>query len=226
MKRKIILASTSPRRHTLLKNVVEEFSVCAPTLAEEVLDPTLALPQALEKLAQEKAMSVAKTVPEALVIGADTIVCKDGKRLGKPQDETEARAMLRDLSDATHEVITAVAMVCVESNTVVTNHYVSEVTFRALTEEDISVYIATGEPMDKADGQIWDTNELIQKGWMDENGRWKTNNGMPSECFDKAGAYGIQGEGGKFVTHLSGDFENVVGLPTVLVREMLEEALK
>lgn len=190
MKRKIILASTSPRRHTLLKNVVEEFSVCAPTLAEEVLDPTLALPQALEKLAREKAMSVAKTVPEALVIGADTIVCKDGKRLGKPQDETEARAMLRDLSDATHEVITAVAMVCVESNTVVTNHYVSEVTFRALTEEDISVYIATGEPM------------------------------------DKAGAYGIQGEGGKFVTHLSGDFENVVGLPTVLVREMLEEALK
>lgn len=190
MKRKIILASTSPRRHTLLKNVVEEFSVCAPTLAEEVLDPTLTLPQALEKLAQEKAMSVAKTVPEALVIGADTIVCKDGKRLGKPQDETEARAMLRDLSDATHEVITAVAMVCVESNTVVTNRYVSEVTFRALTEEDISVYIATGEPM------------------------------------DKAGAYGIQGEGGKFVTHLSGDFENVVGLPTVLVREMLEEALK
>ena len=63
MKRKIILASTSPRRHTLLKNVVEEFSVCAPTLAEEVLDPTLALPQALEKLAQEKAMYVAKTVP-------------------------------------------------------------------------------------------------------------------------------------------------------------------
>lgn len=98
--------------------------------------------------------------------------------------------MLRDLSDATHEVITAVAMVCVESNTVVTNHYVSEVTFRALTEEDISVYIATGEPM------------------------------------DKAGAYGIQGEGGKFVIHLSGDFENVVGLPTVLVREMLEEVLK
>ena len=149
MKRKIILASTSPRRHTLLKKVVEEFSVCAPTLAEEVLDPTLALPQALEKLAREKAMSVAKTVPEALVIGADTIVCKDGKRLGKPQDETEARAMLRDLSDATHEVITAVAMVCVESNTVVTNHYVSEVTFRALTEEDIGVYIATGEPMDR-----------------------------------------------------------------------------
>lgn len=189
MKRAIVLASTSPRRHTLLKKVVDEFSVCAPTLEAEVLDPQLSLPKALEKLAQEKAMSVAITMPEALVIGADTIVCKDGKRLGKPLDETEARAMLRDLSGATHEVVTAVAMVCVATKTVVTNHYVSEVTFRTLTEEDISNYIATGEPM------------------------------------DKAGAYGIQGEAGKFVTHLSGDFENVVGLPTVLVGEMLKEAL-
>lgn len=190
MKRAIVLASTSPRRHTLLKKVVENFSVCAPTLTEEVLNPQLPLPQALEKLAQEKAESVAKGMPEALVIGADTIVCKDGKRLGKPQNTDEARAMLRDLSDATHEVITAVAMVCMETHRVVTDHYVSDVTFRALSEEEISAYIATGEPM------------------------------------DKAGAYGIQGEGGKFVTHLSGDFENVVGLPTVLVREMLEEALQ
>lgn len=206
MKRKIILASTSPRRHTLLKNVVEEFSVCAPTLAEEVLDPTLALPQALEKLAQEKAMSVAKTVPEALVIGADTIACKDGKRLGKPQDETEARAMLRDLSDATHEVITAVAMVCVESNTVVTNHYVSEVTFRALTEEDISVYIATGEPMDKADGQIWDTNIYL--------GNWR----------DKAGGYGIQEPFGmRAVKSIKGDFYNIVGLPVSAVYQELKK---
>lgn len=206
MKRKIILASTSPRRHTLLKNVVEEFSVCAPTLAEEVLDPTLALPQALEKLAREKAMSVAKTVPEALVIGADTIVCKDGKRLGKPQDETEARAMLRDLSDATHEVITAVAMVCVESNTVVTNHYVSEVTFRALTEEDISVYIATGEPMDKADGQIWDTNIYL--------GNWR----------DKAGGYGIQEPFGmRAVKSIKGDFYNIVGLPVSAVYQELKK---
>lgn len=188
MKRAIVLASTSPRRHTLLKKVVDVFTVCAPTLEKEVLDPQLSLPKALEKLAQEKAMSVAKDMPEALVIGADTIVCKDGKRLGKPHDASEAKAMLCNLSDATHEVMTAVAMVCVATNTVLTNHYVSEVTFRALTDQEISDYIATGEPM------------------------------------DKAGAYGIQGEAGKFVTHLSGDFENVVGLPTALVREMLEEA--
>ena len=143
----------------------------------------------MEKLALEKAESVAKNKPAALVIGADTIVCKDGKRLGKPIDEAEARAMLQALSGATHEVITAVAMVCLETHTVVTNYAVSAVTFRPLTEADIADYIAAGEPI------------------------------------DKAGAYGIQGEAGKFVTNLSGDFENVVGLPTVLVREMLKEAL-
>ena len=189
MNREIVLASTSPRRQMLLKKVCEQFSICAPSLEKEILDAQLSLPKALEKLALEKAESVAKNKPAALVIGADTIVCKDGKRLGKPIDEAEARAMLQDLSGATHEVITAVAMVCLETHTVVTNHAVSAVTFRPLTEADLADYIATGEPI------------------------------------DKAGAYGIQGEAGKFVTNLSGDFENVVGLPTVLVREMLKEAL-
>lgn len=187
MNRAVVLASTSPRRRTLLKKIVASFDVCAPMLAEEILDTTLSLPQALEKLALQKADSVACLQPEAVVIGADTIVCKDGRRLGKPRDESEAAQMLRNLSDATHEVITAVAVVCKATATVLTNHYVSKVTFRHLSDEEIVDYIATGEPM------------------------------------DKAGAYGIQGEAGKFVIALSGDFENVVGLPTVLVREMLEE---
>lgn len=190
MTQAIVLASTSPRRRTLLKKVCDDFIVCAPSLEEEVLDPALSLPKALEKLALQKAQSVAASYPEAVVIGADTIVCKDGKRLGKPVDEAHAALMLRDLSGATHEVVTAVAMVCERTQRVVTDHYISEVTFRPLSDEDIAAYIATGEPM------------------------------------DKAGAYGIQGEGGKFVTHLSGDFENVVGLPTVLVREMLKEVFR
>lgn len=186
MSRTVILASTSPRRRTLLQKVVPHFMVCAPSLAREVLDPTLALPEALEKLALEKAESVATTYPEAIIIGADTIVCKDGQLLGKPANAEEASRMLEALSGRAHEVITAVAVLCKETGRVQTVHGTSRVTFRTLTAEDISGYIATGEPL------------------------------------DKAGAYGIQGEGGKFVTNLEGDFDNVVGLPTALVAQLLE----
>ena len=186
MKRTVILASTSPRRRELLHKVVEKFDVCAPALEQEVLDQSLDLPQALEKLALQKAESVANHFPEAIVIGADTIVCKDGELLGKPADGTEATHMLEALSGETHEVITAVAVVCHASEQIRTTHGLSHVTFRPLSAADIADYIATGEPL------------------------------------DKAGAYGIQGEGGKFVTKLEGDFDNVVGLPTALMAELLE----
>ena len=183
MKRALILASTSPRRRTLLSELGIPFTVCAPTLAEERLDPARPLAEALEALALEKARSVACRFPEALVLGADTIVCKDGVLLGKPHDAQDAAHMLRSLSGSDHDVITAVALCVGASNQAVSNHAVSTVRFRKLTEE---AYIATGEPL------------------------------------DKAGAYGIQGEGGRFVSALDGPFDNVVGLPLALVREMLD----
>lgn len=184
MERSLVLASTSPRRRILLAELEVPFTVVAPTLEEEQLEAGLSLPWALEKLALAKARSVAVSQPTALVIGADTLVAKDGVRLGKPTDPAEAMRMLQMLSGATHEVITAVAMYCGESGQTLTNHAVSKVRFRTLSEKEITDYIASGEP------------------------------------FDKAGGYGIQGAAGEFVAALDGDFDNVVGLPLSLVKQM------
>lgn len=187
MDRSLVLASTSPRRRMLLTEAGIDFSVKAPMLAEERLNPDCELAEALEALALAKARSVAEKMPQALVMGADTIVCKDGMVLGKPADAEEAARMLRMLSGEKHEVITAVALCCDETGAAATGHAVSEVCFKALSEEDIQAYIESGEPL------------------------------------DKAGAYGIQGEGGKFVQALEGDYDNVVGLPMKLVKEMLSQ---
>lgn len=185
MKRPLILASTSPRRKLLLVELGVPFTIEAPMLEKETLDAALPLAQALEALALAKARSVAARAPEALVLGADTIVCKEGVVLGKPADRAEAAEMLRALSGATHEVITAVALCCAARDFARTSHAVSKVRFRTLSEQEIADYIATGEPL------------------------------------DKAGAYGIQGEGGRFVEKLDGAFDNVVGLPMALVRDLL-----
>lgn len=186
MERSLILASTSPRRRMLLTEMGLDFTVKAPTLAQEALDTSLPLAEALEQLALAKARSVAALEPQALVLGADTIVCKDGQVLGKPADAVEAVRMLSALSGDVHEVITAVALCCGEAGWAGTAHAVSRVRFRTLSAEEIAGYVASGEPL------------------------------------DKAGAYGIQGEGGRFVASLEGDFDNVVGLPGACVQDLLE----
>ena len=81
MLRPLILASTSPRRQSLLAELGIPFTISAPTLEQETLDPALPLAEALEHLALEKARSVARDNPQALVLGADTIVCKHGLSL-------------------------------------------------------------------------------------------------------------------------------------------------
>lgn len=150
MNRPLILASTSPRRRMLLAELGVAFDIVAPTLKEERLNMTLPLPLALEALAAAKAKSIAAQYPKALVLGADTIVCKDGAVLGKPANADEAARMLHDLSGAKHEVITAVALCCGETGQVMSDHAISYVHFRVLGEEEIQAYIATGEPFDKA----------------------------------------------------------------------------
>ncbi len=187
MLRPLILASTSPRRQSLLAELGIPFTISAPMLEQETLDPALPLAEALEHLALEKARSVARDNPQALVLGADTIVCKDDALLGKPRDAAHAAQMLRTLSGAEHQVITAVALTCAESQKSITCHAQSSVHFRTLSEQEIQDYIASREPL------------------------------------DKAGAYGIQGQGGKFVEKLQGPYDNVVGLPLDLVRQMLAE---
>jgi septum formation protein len=101
-----------------------------------------------ERLARAKADTIARIAPDAVVIGADTIVVIDDQVLGKPRDEAHAAVMLRQLSGRAHEVFTAVAVA--RAQRIDSAVEVVSVTFRALGDEEIRAYIATREPMDKA----------------------------------------------------------------------------
>jgi nucleoside triphosphate pyrophosphatase len=147
----LVLASASPRRQELLRNAGISFVVQATDIAE--------IPQAGEapedcaqRLAQEKALAVLRQRPDDLVLGADTIVIVDGEILGKPRDTEDAARMLRLLSGRDHLVTTGVCLVRKQSaeELVDTRSETTRVSMAMLSEEDIRVYVATGEPMDKA----------------------------------------------------------------------------
>lgn len=144
---RVILASQSPRRRDLLDLIGIPHEVRPADLDESLL-PGESPPAHAERLAREKALKLAAAEPDAVVIGADTIVVLDGEILGKPADVDEAVATLRRLAGRTHTVFTAVAVV--RGGLVVSGVESVEVTFRPLTDEQIRAYVATGEPMDKA----------------------------------------------------------------------------
>ena len=133
----IILASQSPRRRELLAQMgVPQFEV-VPALGEEIASPGLSPAQLVEVLSRQKAEEVAvQAGPDDVVIAADTVVAVDGAVLGKPRDPADAARMLSLLSGRAHTVYTGVT--------------VRRGTFSPLTQSEISAYIATGEPMDKA----------------------------------------------------------------------------
>lgn len=141
----IVLASTSPRRAQLLALLGLTFEV-APADIDETWRNGEAPAAHAERLAREKAALRAR--PDALVIGADTIVVIDGAILGKPADAADAAAMLRRLSGREHDVFTAVAL----AHGAQTASGVARTTVRvrALDAPTIAAYVATGEPMDKA----------------------------------------------------------------------------
>ena len=152
---KIILASASPRRKELLAQIGIPFQVVVSHV-EEVITQTEP-GKVVEELSLQKASAVAELMKgsdeELLVIGADTVVACDGQILGKPADEEEAVAMLRSLSGRSHEVFTGVTLLHllpggkVESKVF---HERTAVTFCEMSEEEISGYVASGDPMDKA----------------------------------------------------------------------------
>lgn len=145
--KKLILASASPRRKELLTLAGYTFEVCVRPVDESVPEGTK--PEtAVEMTARKKALAVAREYPEAVVTGADTVVVCDGKILGKPSDRDEAVEMLKMLSGREHLVMTGVCIVCDGKEEV--SHTVSRVKFYELEDEEISAYVETGEPMDKA----------------------------------------------------------------------------
>jgi septum formation protein len=143
----IILASQSPRRRELLTLIGIPHDVRPADIDETPWPDEAPVPHCL-RLAREKAQALARVSSDAVVIGSDTIVVVDGAILGKPRDADDAADMLRRLSGRTHLVHTAVAVA--HGSRIVGEVESVSVTFRALDDEMIGAYIATGEPMDKA----------------------------------------------------------------------------
>ena len=145
---KIVLASQSPRRKELLGRMGLEFVTQASKIDESAVDG-LEARELVATLSREKAQWIARQLDgETLVIGADTVVVRDGAALGKPKDAEDAVAMLLSLSGRDHQVCTGVT-VC-RGDRVLTQVEETQVTFRELTETEVRQYVSTGEPMDKA----------------------------------------------------------------------------
>jgi septum formation protein len=146
-KNKLILASKSPRRLELLKQVTNQFLV-VPSSVEEKLDYGLRPEENARLLARAKAEDVARSYPESWVIGADTLVTLHQEILGKPLDAPDAQRMLRQLSGKEHRVATGICIV--SPGKTLDKAVTSKVRFKSLTDEEIFNYVKTGEPMDKA----------------------------------------------------------------------------
>lgn len=149
MNRTIVLASSSPRRQELIRNLGLD-ALVIPSRVDETVKPGLAPAQIVEELAWRKADFVAQEQTDAIVIGSDTIVVLDGDILGKPLDEADALSMLQRLQGRTHEVYSGIA--CIDTSTKQTSvhHCRTIVHMKPLSEQQIKRYIATREPLDKA----------------------------------------------------------------------------
>ena len=147
--RQIILASKSPRRAELLKKAGIEFTIETGEYKEE-MDLNLPPEKLAETLAFKKAEEISAKHPEAIVIGADTIVVTEGEVLGQPPDADSSRRMLEKLSGRPHRVITGFALVCGETLVREVKSVTTKVYFRKLSADEIDAYIKSGEPMGKA----------------------------------------------------------------------------
>ena len=151
MKDQLVLASASPRRWELLQQIGLEFQV-VPSRAEEQILPGETPEEHVIRLSLDKAKDVANRddISGRWFIGSDTIVLCNTQILGKPEDELHAAAMLRQLSGREHQVLSGYAIIDRQSGKQQSEAVSTKVWFRQLTESEITSYIATGEPVDKA----------------------------------------------------------------------------
>lgn len=145
--KEVVLASASPRRQSLLRQLFPSFDVLPAHVDETPLPGETPVETAL-RLARGKALLVARLRPSALVIAGDTVVEIDGMSLDKPRDTAHAAETLRRLSGREHQVTTAVALAVGGQIEVFSE--TTRVTFRPLVSEEIDAYAKTGEPLDKA----------------------------------------------------------------------------
>lgn len=147
--KKLVLASGSPRREEILKQLKLKFTIIRPKIDENNFNGDT--PEDLVKiLAEKKARSVIDIAENALIIAADTIVVLDGDILNKPADAEEAKKMLQRLSDREHQVITSLAVLDSDSGEIMVECNITDVKMLELTNDDIDKYLSTGEAIDKA----------------------------------------------------------------------------
>jgi len=151
MTEKMILASASPRRAELLRLLGVDFEVIPSHIDETARDGETP-PDHVLRLSQEKAEMIARLFPEALVLGADTVVVIDGQVLGKPKTQEEARQMLEMLSGREHIVYTGFSLVQAQMDRLISQVVQSSVLFKYIPEDEISWYVNSEEPYDKAGG--------------------------------------------------------------------------
>lgn len=145
----IYLASKSPRRRKLLKQIGLNFRSFSVDLDEEILDGEHPI-QTVKRLALHKSQLALKKVKKGILITADTIVVLNNQIIGKPKNKKDAYNILSKLSSKTHYVYTGFAVINTINNKKVVDHEKTEVTFNKLTQKEIKDYITSGSPMDKA----------------------------------------------------------------------------
>lgn len=196
--KRLILASSSPRRIEILRQAKVDFEVIFP---EDVKEDNISSDPALHvlELSKRKTENVSKKVSEfdiqnqkresrekdCLILGADTIVVLNGEILGKPLNREDAFNILKKLSGKEHKVYTGITLLNKNKAKVLSDYQITRVKFNQLQDKEIEEYIDTGEPL------------------------------------DKAGAYGIQGMGSFLVERREGDLDNVIGLPMRKLKELL-----
>ncbi len=149
MNRKIILASTSPRRKQLLEKTGLHFEIFPGNYEEDMTLPMA--PRELAKfLSKGKAESVVSRFPDALIIGADTFISFESKVLGKPHTAEKAKEMLSMLRGKQHSVLTGFAVIDTKSGKIINDVVETKIYFKNYLDKEIDDYIATGEPLDKA----------------------------------------------------------------------------
>ncbi len=186
--KKLILASSSPRRKQILEKEGVEFEIKFPSDITEEISNSDPVKHVLT-LSRKKAESVSDRTEEGIILGADTVVVLDGEILGKPQSSKEAFDMLKKLSGRAHRVYTGITLRNQYNGKIISGYDCTEVKFNRLKDEKIASYIDTGEPM------------------------------------DKAGAYGIQGMGSFLVESIQGNLDNVIGLPTAKLKQLLSKII-
>ncbi len=157
----LILASASPRRAELLKLLDVKFRIL-PGQAEEVSHEHLSPLEVCQLNAHRKARVVAKMIPDALVLGADTLVFLDNEILGKPRNLAGARRMLKKLQGRTHQVVTGVCLMHLRAHREHLFAVSTDVLFHLLSDQQIARYLARIHPLDKAGAYaIQESGELI-----------------------------------------------------------------